>query len=97
MPMYFPDLESVQGCVNSMRQNEGSAQYKGVYPENEKQLPQARRELAVYFRETWGDEVQAMEIELAVSEENYDELMMNEVRKLFRKSIVDDIGIVTVK
>ncbi len=75
MPMYFPDLKSVQQCVNSMRQNKDEKRYDGVYPENDAQLPEARRQLAEYFRDVWNDEIQAMEIELAVTKENYHKVM----------------------
>lgn len=90
MPMYFPDLESVQGCVISMRGNKGVKQYRGIYPKNKEQLPQARKELAAYFRTIWNDEIQAMEIELAVSEENYDQLMVQAVGKRFLTSFIGD-------
>ena len=83
MPMYFPDLKSVQGCARAMRHNKGAKEYKGIDPETEDQLLQARQELAKYFREVWGDELQAMEIELAVTEENYSEKMTGAVQRLF--------------
>ncbi len=85
MPMYFPDLKSVQGCVEDMRQNKGDKRYNGIYPENESQLPQARKELAKYFREVWKDEIQAMEIELAVNEEDYDSKMKEAIADSFNK------------
>ena len=75
MPMYFPDLESVQNCVKAMRHNKGEKRYNGIYPENEDQLAQARTKLAAYFRTVWEDDLQAMEVELAVTEENYEETM----------------------
>ncbi len=81
MPMYYPDLESVQSCVKAMRHSKGDKQYKGIYPETEAEVPQARKELAKYFRDVWNDELQAMEVELAVSEENYGELMSEAIRK----------------
>lgn len=83
MPMYFPDLKSVQQCVESMRRNTGDKRYNGIYPETEDQLGQARKELASYFREVWDDTIQAMEIELAVTEENYGEKMSEGARALF--------------
>ncbi len=81
MPMYFPDLESVQQCVRSMRRNTGEKRYNGIYPESEEQLPEARRQLGNYFRDVWGDMVQAMEVELAVSEGDYGEKMNEDMRK----------------
>jgi len=81
MPMYYPDLVSVQHCVNAMRHNKGDKQFKGIYPKTEAEVPQARRELAQYFREIWNDEIQALEVELAVSEENYDELISRAIRE----------------
>ncbi len=79
MPMYFPDLESIQKCVRAMQNNKGEKRYNGIYPENEDQLMQARTELARYFRTTWNDEIQAMEVELAVTEENYERKMSDAV------------------
>lgn len=83
MPMYYPDLKSVQDCVNAMRHNKDDKRYNGIYPENEEQLPEARSELARYFRIVWKDELQAMEVELAVSEENYDEKIRDAMRLQF--------------
>lgn len=71
MPMYYPDLESVQDCVKAMRKNKGEKRYNGIYPETEEQLAQARSELGKYFRTVWGDKIQAMEVELAVNRDNY--------------------------
>ena len=81
MPMYYPDLASVQHCVKAMRHNKGDKQFKGIYPETEAEVPQARKELAQYFREIWDDELQALEVELAVSEENYEVRMRDAIRK----------------
>ena len=81
MPMYFPDLKSVQDCVTSMRHNKGDKQYKGIYPESEEQLAQARSELGRYFRVIWGDTLQALEVELAVTEENYHERMGGAIKE----------------
>ena len=72
MPMYFPDLKSVQQLVVSMRKKKGEKQYKGIYPCTEEELPDARQQLAKYLRTVWGDEVFAMEVELAVNKENYE-------------------------
>ena len=92
MPMYFPDLKSVQSCVNAMRHNEGDKRYNGIYPETEEQLQQARLELARYFRIVWHDEIQAMEVELAVTEENYHEKMGDAIMLQFmsRRRGADD-------
>ncbi len=62
MPRWYPDLESIQQCIEVVRQNEGDKRYNGIYPDNEAQLPRARKELAAYFREVWDDPVQAMEV-----------------------------------
>lgn len=76
MPMYFPDLESVRKTAKIMAKHQKPENlYKGVIPTTEKELPQARKELANYFRTIWGDEIQALEIELGVSEEDYEEKM----------------------
>lgn len=83
MPMYFPDLKSIQSCVESMRHNKGDKRYNGIYPENEDQLPEARKQLAKYFRDIWNDELQAMEVELAVTEDNYHTQMGNAIMRSF--------------
>lgn len=83
MPMYFPDLESIQSCVKSMRQNKGDKRYDGIYPENDEQLPEARKQLAKYFRDIWEDELQAMEIELAVTEDDYEKKMSDAIMHSF--------------
>ncbi len=36
-----------------------------------------------YFRDVWGDEIQALEVELAVSEDNYGELMSKAMMRPF--------------
>ncbi len=82
MPMYFPDLASVQNLVKSMQKNKGDKQYKGVVPTTELELPEARKSLAKYMREIWKDDIFAFEIEMAVSEEDYDEKMREYVKKL---------------
>ena len=72
MPMYFPDLDSVQKLAERMaKHQEDGKKYKGIIPQTEAELSQARTELADYMRSVWKDEVFAMEIELAVSEDNY--------------------------
>lgn len=83
MPMYYPDLESVQDCVRAMRHNRPPKQYNGIYPETEEQLSQARVALARYFREVWKDELQALEVELAVSKDDYHEKMEQAVKEQF--------------
>lgn len=75
MPMYFPDLESVKDIAEAMTHNKGKKQYKGIIPETEGALSEARKQLATYFREVWDDEIQALEIELALNKENYEEKM----------------------
>lgn len=84
MPMYFPDLESVQQLVKSMRKNTGSKKYIGIYPETEEELYEARKQLAKYLRDVWKDEIFAMEVELEVSEENYETRMQ---AGIFRKML----------
>lgn len=84
MPMYFPDLESVKQLAKNMsiHQKEEN-KYFGIIPKKEEDLPQARKELGEYFRNVWKDEVQALEVELAVSEENYDEKMQQAIMNKF--------------
>lgn len=65
MSRCYPDLESIQQCIEVVRQNEGDERYNGIYPDNEAQLPRARKELAAYFREVWDDFIHAAEVELA--------------------------------
>lgn len=71
--MYFPNLASVQKIAKEMKGNKPP--YTGVVPEDENQLDEARRQLGEYFRSAWGDEVMAMEVELGVSKEDYNEKM----------------------
>ena len=54
MPMYFPDLKSIQ------------------YLEEQR----ATQQLAHYMRIIWKDELSAMGIELAISEDDYDEKLV---------------------
>lgn len=75
MPMYFPDLESVQQLANQMSKNVKGKEYHGIIPKDESELSQARVELGRYMREVWSDNVAAIEIEQAVTEENYAEKM----------------------
>ena len=76
MPMYFPDLKSIKELAKDMSiHQQESNKYRGIIPETEDELPEARKQLAKYMRGIWGDEVFAMEIELGVSENNYHEKM----------------------
>ena len=73
MPMYFPDLKSVQQLAEHMQSNKGDKKYLGKAPETEEELPQARIDLGRYMREVWQDEIAAIEVEMAVDVDNYDE------------------------
>lgn len=85
MPMYFPDLKSVQQLARSMRKNEGEKQYIGIYPENDQDLPEARIQLGRYLREIWGDRIAALEVELAVTEKDYHQKLRDNIfREVFR-------------
>ena len=75
MPMYFPDLKSVQQLAVSMKKNIGCQKYMGIYPTTEEELLLARQQLAKYLRDVWKDEIAAMEVELEVSKENYESRM----------------------
>jgi len=86
MPMYFPDLESVKRCAQSMTKNKGDKKYTGIIPQTENELSQARKELGTYFREVWRDEIQAAEVEFGATEENYDNIIgMSLLRTLRNK------------
>lgn len=80
--MYFPDLDSVKSYAISMTKNKDDKKYTGIIPNNENELMQARRELASYFREIWDDEIQALEIELAVTKKDYDKKMNNVIQRI---------------
>lgn len=81
MPMYFPDLKSVKDCAESMAKFQKPEKlYKGIIPKNEDELPEARKQLAQYFRDIWNDEIQALEIELAVSEDNYYQKLLESIK-----------------
>jgi len=82
MPMYFPDLESVKQCAIIMSKHKVPKKYLGTIPQNESELPKARTELAEYFRRIWKDELQAMEIEEAVTPENYESKMKMRVLEM---------------
>ena len=73
MPMYFPDLNSVKRIAIMMKDHPEPKKYKGIIPQTESELPVARQMLGKYFREVWHDEVQALEIEEAVTKEDYEE------------------------
>jgi len=75
MPMYYPDLESVKRCCIAMSKHEREKKYTGIIPETEQELILAREQLAKYLRTVWNDNVAALEVELAVNEENYEEKM----------------------
>lgn len=81
MPMYFPDLESVRKLAEVMATYQKSEnKYKGIIPKTEKDLPEARKQLGAYFRTIWKDEIQALEVELGVSEEDYEKKMTEAIR-----------------
>lgn len=74
MPMYYPDLASVKRDAEMMaKHSDKSKRYKGLIPQTEKDLPEARKQLGTYFRIVWKDIIQAIEIEQAATKENYDE------------------------
>lgn len=76
MPMYYADLNSVKRtCVQMSEQPDPSKKYTGVIPEKEEELPEARKQLGQYFREVWNDEIAAIEVELAATRENYDQVL----------------------
>lgn len=83
MPMYFPDLESVKRIAKMMTEHKGEKRYKGIIPQTEKELSEARKQLGQYFRIVWKDIIQAMEIELAVTKENYHKKLGQAIQKRF--------------
>jgi hypothetical protein len=83
MPMYFPDLKSVQSLAKDMSEHKLPKKYQGIIPETDDDLPEARKQLAQYLREIWHDEVFALEVELAVSEDDYEEKMKNAIKQQF--------------
>ena len=85
MPMYFPDLESVTSLAEAMSRNKSPRNYVGIIPKNEEELSKARKELAEYFRTVWNDEIQALEVELSVSKDNYDQKMQEAFEKIANK------------
>lgn len=81
MPMYFPDLASVRKSAEIMATHQKPEnKYKGIVPKTEKELPEARKQLGHYFRTVWHDEIQALEVELGVSEDNYEEKIGNAIK-----------------
>jgi hypothetical protein len=84
MPMYYPDLKSVKDLAEMCVKHQPKDKiYKGLVPKTEADLPKARKELGKYFREVWHDEIQALEVELAVTRENYHEKLGAAIRKRF--------------
>ena len=84
MPMYFPDLKSVQTIARMMAEHKDNKKYKGIYPNNEEELSLARKQLGEYFRNVWKDEIQALEVELAVDETNYHKKIQEHIKKRIR-------------
>jgi hypothetical protein len=76
MPMYFPDLKSVQKTAKDMAAHKSEKKYRGMQPRSEEDLPQAREDLARYMIEAWDDTVFAAEIFYAATPENYSQIVM---------------------
>lgn len=55
--------------------------YKGFIPKKEADLERGRRELAQYFRDVWHDEIQAMEIEEAVTRDDYHDKLGEAIKR----------------
>jgi len=83
MPMYFPDLKSVASTCKMMSEHTGNKKYRGIIPLNDEELPLARIQLGRYFREIWGSEIEAVEVEQALTKENYDERLQKHFDTLF--------------
>lgn len=81
--MYFPDLKSIQSIASMMIEHGGGKKYKGIIPQTEEELPLARKQLGEYFRRVWKDEIQALEIELGVTEKNYHQKLGEAIRTTF--------------
>jgi hypothetical protein len=80
--MYFPDLKSVASCAQEMaKQPDPDKRYVGIVPVTEDELPRARKELGAYMRNTWGDKIAALEIELALTEETYNSGLQGALRR----------------
>ena len=93
MPMYFPDLKSIQQLAKDMsKHQELKNKYKGIIPQTEEELPQARKELAQYMREVWHDEVFAIEIEEEVSKENYEDKMTKAIKCQFIRKAFESLS-----
>ena len=75
MPMYYPDLDSVQRGCEMFAKSKNGKPYKGLIPQTEADLPEARKQFAKYMREELGDIVWAAEIEFAATPENYDNVV----------------------
>ena len=85
MPMYFPDLKSVQRLAEMMtKQPDPKKKYNGLIPKDETDLSEARYQLGLYFRLVWGDTIQAIEVEEGATKENYEEVIQRGVLKQFR-------------
>jgi len=90
MPMYFPDLVSVRKCAEMMATHQKPEnKYKGIIPKTEEELPEARKQLAEYFRTIWHDEIQALEIELGVSKDNYEEKIGKAITAKFLEKFLE--------
>ena len=86
MTMYFPDLESVKRLAeNSATGATIEKRYKGLIPKTEEELPEARKQLGEYLRKVWNDSVFALEVELGVSKENYQEKMKTAIQAQFNE------------
>lgn len=84
MPMYYPDLASVKTTALAMQEHpQDSKKYKGIVPETDSDLPEARKQLGKYFRDIWKDEIAALEIELAVTRESYQDKLTECILKRF--------------
>lgn len=82
--MYFPDLTSVRKLAESMsRHQKEENKYRGLIPKTEKELPEARLQLGQYFRTIWKDNIQALEVELGVSKENYEKKISGAIKAQF--------------
>lgn len=85
MPSYFPDLKSVKQIAERMQGHAGDKKYKGIVPQTEDELSKGRIELGKYMRETWNDNLIALEIELAVTKNNYHQKLRRHMRNNFFK------------
>jgi len=83
--MYFPNLKSVKTTAEIMSRHTGEKKYIGIIPQNDSDLSEARKQLGKYFRDIWKDELQALEIELSVTENNYHEKIAQHMRYRFMR------------